>query len=118
SHKPALRTLDLSAGAPLAPGGLTRTTTPGSRSGPTLISPASLGQIPLTFPLEEAPVDLRLLLVLSSAALALWAPATRSETSRFSLDLARRIVSVSSPRTSPDGKLAAFVVTRPNYADN
>jgi Tol biopolymer transport system component len=37
---------------------------------------------------------------------------------RFSIDLARKIVGVSSPRVSPDGRRAAFVVTRPNYADN
>ena len=60
----------------------------------------------------------RLVLALSAAALVLSAFPTRSETSRFSLDLARKIVGVSSPRTSPDGKLAAFVVTRPNYADD
>src|SRR5262249_4875245 len=42
----------------------------------------------------------------------------RAETARFSLDLARKIVNVSSVNVSPDGKAAAFVVTRPNYDDN
>src|SRR5262249_24354267 len=41
-----------------------------------------------------------------------------AETSRFSLDLAHKMVGVSSPRVSPDGRLAVFVVTRPNYVDN
>jgi dipeptidyl aminopeptidase/acylaminoacyl peptidase len=37
---------------------------------------------------------------------------------RFTLDMMRRIVGVSSPAPSPDGKSAAIVVTRPNYVDN
>jgi len=53
-----------------------------------------------------------------TAALVLPALPVRSQPSRFSLDLARKIVAVSSPRISPDGKLVAFVVTRPDYADN
>ena len=63
-------------------------------------------------------MNLRSVLAFSFAALVLPALPARSETSRFSLDLARKIVGVTSPRVSPDGKLAAFVVTRPNYSDN
>src|SRR5262245_27949741 len=36
----------------------------------------------------------------------------------FSLDVMRRITSISSVAPSPDGKTIAVVVTRPNYADN
>lgn len=63
-------------------------------------------------------MNLRMVLAFGSAALVLSAFPVRAETSRFSLGLARKIVGVSSPRVSPDGKLAAFLVTRPNYADN
>jgi dipeptidyl aminopeptidase/acylaminoacyl peptidase len=37
---------------------------------------------------------------------------------RFTLDMLRRIVDVSSPAPSPDGKTVAVIVTRPNYIDN
>ena len=63
-------------------------------------------------------MNLRLASVLGSAALVLTALPAHAETSRFSLDLARKIVNVSSPRVSPDGKVAAFVVSRPNYVDD
>ena len=63
-------------------------------------------------------MNLRLTSVFGSAALALTALLAHAETSPFSFDLARKIVNVSSPRISPDGKRAAFVVTRPNYADD
>jgi dipeptidyl aminopeptidase/acylaminoacyl peptidase len=63
-------------------------------------------------------VNSRLALALCSMALVVSALPARAETSRFSLDHARRIVNVSGPRISPDGRLVAFVVTRPNYADN
>jgi len=63
-------------------------------------------------------VNLRLTSVFGSAALALGALLAHAETSRFALDLARKVVNVSGPRISPDGKVAAFVVTRPNYADD
>ena len=63
-------------------------------------------------------MNLRMVLAIGSTALALSPVPLHAETSRFSLDLARKVVGVSSPRISPDGKLAAFVVTRPNYADN
>ena len=66
---------------------------------------------------EVPPVNLRLVLALGSAALVVTAAPARPAT-RFSIDLARKIVGVSSPRVSPDGRRAAFVVTRPNYADN
>ncbi len=63
-------------------------------------------------------MNLRLTSVFGSAALALGALVAHAETSRFSFDLSRKIVNVSGPRISPDGKVAAFVVTRPNYADD
>ncbi len=37
---------------------------------------------------------------------------------RFTLDVARRNVAISSPEVSPDGRTIAFVVTRSNFADN
>src|SRR6266567_4732949 len=64
------------------------------------------------------PVNLRLTSVFGSAALTLGALLAHAETSRFSFDLSRKIVNVSGPQISPDGKVAAFVVTRPNYADD
>ena len=60
----------------------------------------------------------RFVLAFCSAVLALPACPARSEPSRFSLDLARRIVGVSSPRVSPDGTRAAFIVSHANYADD
>ena len=62
-------------------------------------------------------MSFRVALAIGSAALVLSALPARAET-RFTLDLARRIVNVSSPRVSPDGRLVAFVVTRPDYADD
>jgi dipeptidyl aminopeptidase/acylaminoacyl peptidase len=62
-------------------------------------------------------VSHRLVLAVAGAALVVTAPVAHSS-SRFTTDLARKLVGVSSPRVSPDGRLAAFVVTRPNYADN
>ncbi len=60
----------------------------------------------------------RTVLALVLVTLALSVPPARSEPSRFSLDLARKVVAVGSPRVSPDGRLVAFVVTRPNFADD
>src|SRR5258705_6957053 len=37
---------------------------------------------------------------------------------RYSLELARRVVGLGSPRVSPDGHRVAFVVTRPNFEQN
>ncbi len=62
-------------------------------------------------------MNVRYALAIASVALGLPAFAARAET-RFSLDLARKSVGVSSPRVSPDGRLVAFVVSRPNYVDN
>ncbi len=63
-------------------------------------------------------MNIRFVLAFCSAALVLPAFPARSATTRFSLDLSRKIVGISSPRVSPDGKLVAFVVSRPNYADD
>jgi len=63
-------------------------------------------------------VNSRFVLALCSAALIAPASPARSETSRFTLDLARKTVGVSSPRVSPDGRRVAFMVSRPNYADD
>jgi dipeptidyl aminopeptidase/acylaminoacyl peptidase len=52
------------------------------------------------------------------AALALVAVSAHAQGTRFSLDLVRKIINVSSPEPSPDGKVAAFVVTRPNFAED
>src|SRR5262244_368982 len=38
--------------------------------------------------------------------------------SRYSLDLARKVVGVSSPRVSPDGRSIAFLVTKPDFEKN
>ncbi len=62
-------------------------------------------------------MNARYALAIGSLALVLPALPARAET-RFSLDLARKLVGVSSPRVSPDGRLVAFVVSRPNYADD
>jgi dipeptidyl aminopeptidase/acylaminoacyl peptidase len=63
-------------------------------------------------------VNHRPAVILGTVALALTPLAARAESARFSTDLARKIVSVSSPRVSPDGRTVAFVVTHPNYADD
>lgn len=55
------------------------------------------------------------LALLFSIALA---PSARAQSQRFSLDLARKLVGVSGPRFSPDGKTIAFTVSRPNYGDD
>ena len=34
--------------------------------------------------------------------------------SRYSFELSRRVVGVSSPRVSPDGRSIAFIVARPD----
>src|SRR5580765_2903458 len=64
------------------------------------------------------PVRLRSALLLGFAALALFATAAYAQAPRFTLDLARKVVGVSSPRVSPDGKLVAFIVSHPNYGDD
>ena len=57
-------------------------------------------------------------LALGCAALALLPFAARADNARFTLDLSRRIAGVSSPRVSPDGRLVAFIVSHPNYAED
>lgn len=52
------------------------------------------------------------------AVLAAGAPARAEAPTRFSLELARKVVGLGSPRVSPDGKHVAFVVTRPNFEQN
>ncbi len=37
---------------------------------------------------------------------------------RYTLEAARQLISVSSPRVSPGGRLIAFLVTRPDFDDN
>ena len=37
---------------------------------------------------------------------------------RYTLEAARQLISVTSPRVSPDGRLIAFLVTRPDFGDN
>src|SRR5262249_5350414 len=88
----------------------------GAASG--LMSGASFHPPPIDPSAGGVPVKSRLALALCCAALVLPAFPARSETQRFTLDLSRKIVGGSSPRISPDGKTAAFVVTRSNFADN
>jgi hypothetical protein len=52
----------------------------------------------------------------ASAALVLAAPAPAQQ--RFTIDMTRRIVRLSSPAGSPDGRTVAVVVTRPNFVDD
>src|SRR5262249_5188826 len=42
------------------------------------------------------------------------APALRAET-RYTLEVARKVVGVTSPRVSPDGRSIAFLVTKPDF---
>src|SRR5437764_819541 len=44
-------------------------------------------------------------------------PAVRAET-RYSLELARKLVGLASPRVSPDGRSIAFLVTHPDFDKN
>jgi dipeptidyl aminopeptidase/acylaminoacyl peptidase len=46
------------------------------------------------------------------------APGDKKEASKFSLDDFGKLVGVSDPRISPDGKAIAVVVGRPNFDDN
>src|SRR5713101_7863363 len=56
---------------------------------------------------------------LASALLAIQLAntATHAQT-RYSLEIARKVVGLGSPRVSPDGQRVAFLVTRPNFEDN
>src|SRR5260221_6758636 len=60
-----------------------------------------------------APVLVKVLVPVLLAALSCSALA-RAET-RYTLDLARKVVGLGSPRVSPDGRSIAFLVTRPNF---
>lgn len=48
-------------------------------------------------------------------ALVLAPPATAAKPERFTLESLRKIVGVGSAQVAPDGKTAAFIVTKPNY---
>ena len=54
------------------------------------------------------------LAIASLALLTLSATALAAET-RFTLEIARKMVGVSSPRVSPDGRSIAFLVTKPDF---
>src|SRR5438874_6829824 len=41
--------------------------------------------------------------------------ASRAADNRFTLEIARKLVGVGSPRVSPDGRSIAFLVTKPNF---
>ncbi len=62
--------------------------------------------------LKTASIGVSLVLVLGAEMTSAWAQ------ERFTLDTLRRVVNVSSPEASPDGKSVAIVVTRPNYEEN
>src|SRR5215204_3454813 len=51
------------------------------------------------------------------AAALLLAPRAPAQ-QRFTLDLTRRIIRLSSPAGAPDGRTAAFVVTRPDFTND
>ena len=48
-------------------------------------------------------------------ALVLGAPSIASSAERFSLEVARKLVGISSPRVSPDGRSIAFLISRPDF---
>src|SRR5260221_9588752 len=49
------------------------------------------------------------------AAFALLTCTAHAADTRYTLDVARKIVGVGSPKVSPDGRSIAFLVTRPNF---
>jgi dipeptidyl aminopeptidase/acylaminoacyl peptidase len=57
-------------------------------------------------------------LVLTVVAAALVPASVHGQQEPFTLDAARKLVNLSSPAPSPDGKTVVVVVTRPNYADD
>src|ERR1043166_4277442 len=61
--------------------------------------------------LVRLPVPVLLGALLAAVA---WGAVARAET-RYTLDLARKVVGLGSPRVSPDGRAIAFLVTRPNF---
>ena len=48
-------------------------------------------------------------------AIVLGTPTLPCAAERFSLELARKLVGISSPRVSPDGRSIAFLVSRPDF---
>src|SRR5258706_14758584 len=56
---------------------------------------------------------------LASALLAVLVGSTVAHAqTHFSLEIARKVVGLGSPRVSPDGQHIAFLVTRPNFDQN
>src|SRR5664279_4044449 len=56
--------------------------------------------------------------VLVTVLVALVAPARAHAQAKFTLDQLGKIVGVSSPNVSPDGKSVVFVVAKPNYTND
>ena len=54
----------------------------------------------------------------TALAILLSAKAASAQQRPFTYDEARRVVSVSSPQPSPDGKTVVVIVTRLNFTDN
>jgi dipeptidyl aminopeptidase/acylaminoacyl peptidase len=57
----------------------------------------------------------RLSLALASLVLLVVSASTLRAEARYSLEIARKMVGVSSPRVSPDGRSIAFTVTKPDF---
>ncbi len=58
-------------------------------------------------------------LVLTALVLSAVLPVPHSHAAeRYSLELSRKLVGLSSPRVSPDGKQVAFLLSRPNHEAN
>ena len=51
-------------------------------------------------------------------AASILTPAASFSAEPFTLDVARKLVGLSAPRVSPDGRQVAFLVARPDYARN
>jgi len=56
--------------------------------------------------------------VLVTVLVALVAPARAPAQAKFTLDQLGKIVAISSPNVSPDGKSVVFVVAKPNYTND
>jgi dipeptidyl aminopeptidase/acylaminoacyl peptidase len=59
-------------------------------------------------------------LAIAALSVATWllGATAASAAERYTLELSRRLVGLSSPRVSPDGKQVAFLVSRPNHETN
>ena len=56
---------------------------------------------------------------LASALLALLFASTVTQAqTHYSLEIARKVVGLASPRVAPDGQHIAFLVSRPNFDQN